>query len=301
MSNILLLLVCVLAGILVRRAPFFDERILSLVNKVIIYFFFPAIALFQIPKIELEASLLWLTLSPFLVFGLSFVFFKLFAKTLGLDRDTKAALILTAGISSTSFVGFPIFELLYGAEGLAYGVMLSLGGTILVFNTIGVSTLFFFTEGTNSVLSAAKKTLTFIPFIAFCVALVFNLLGVEYYPAADRVLAFLVAPFSVIALFSIGLQVEFKISKELLKEIAIGQFFKLFIAPFVIYLLVWHFLEIRSDIGRVCILGAGIGSMNAMSILTAEKGLNPQLSILMPAIGIPLSIPLLFLIDQFLK
>jgi hypothetical protein len=246
-------------------------------------------------------DLIWLSLSPFIIFGLSFLFFQLAGSLMAIPRDTKAALILTAGISSTSFVGFPIFEVLYGEEGLAYGVFLSLGGTIMVFNTFGIITLFYYSDGSTSLLDMVRKIVSFFPFIAFVVAIFFNVFAVSFPPLLDRVLAKLVEPFTVVALLSIGAQIQLKVSPALLKELFLGQFFKLLLAPLLIYILVWHLLGIHSVLGRVCILGSAIGSMNAMSILTADKGLNPKLAILMPAIGIPFSIPVLFLIDYLLN
>jgi predicted permease len=99
---------------------------------------------------------------------------------------------------------------------------------------------------------------------------------------------------------SIGMQIDLKTSQKLWKEILIGQSYKLILAPLIVYVLMWHILHIDGVVGRVCVLGAAIGSMNAMSILTAEKGLNPELSIIMPALGIPISIPLLFIIEYLI-
>lgn len=73
------------------------------------------------------------------------------------------------------------------------------------------------------------------------------------------------------------------------------------LAPLTIYLIVWVLFGRTDLLAKVCVLGAGIGSMNAISILTAEKGVQPKLSILMPAIGIPLSVFSLFIIDNLLK
>jgi len=218
-----------------------------------------------------------------------------------MERKTKAALILTSGISSTSFVGFPIFELLYGEVGLAYGVLMSLGGTILVFNTLGISTLFYFTEDNVNFLGLIKKVLRFLPFIAFLVGVSLNFLDVVYPKVIDGLLARLTSPFSVIALITIGMQIDFRIPQKTVKNLILGQFFKLILAPLLIYLLIWWYFDIQDLVGRICVLGAAIGSMNAMSILTAEKNLNPDLSILMPAVGIPISVPILFIIDQLLK
>ena len=222
------------------------------------------------------------------------------ARVISIDRATRGALSLTAGISSTSFVGFPIFELLYGPEGLAYGIILSLSGTILVFNTAGISMLFYLTSGHNSLWHMPRNVLLFPPFIAFVLALLLNLTGITYPPAVELLLGKLAAPFSVIALLSIGMQVDFRNTRSLWRYLCWGQIYKLILAPVFIYLLAWQVLELQNLAGRICILGAAIGSMNAMSILTAEKGLNPPLAILMPTIGIPLSIPILFGIDLLL-
>ena len=65
-------------------------------------------------------------------------------------------------------------------------------------------------------------------------------------------------------------------------------------APVLIYVLMWQVLGLQTVLAKVCILGAAIVSMNAISIVAAQMGLNPKLSSLMPVIGIPLSIPFLF-------
>lgn len=284
-----------------KRTPYFNDDSASVLNRLIIYFFIPLIAIHQLPKIEFQFALIWLTLAPYILFGFSFLFFQVVDRMYAIDIDTKAALILTSGISSTSFVGFPIFELLYGPEGLAYGVFMSLGGTVLVFNTLGMSTLFYYTEGDTSIKVIAQKIFTFVPFMAFIIGIGLNVSGFVFPVIIDELLTKLVAPFSVIALLSIGMQINFNISKDLISALLLGQFFKLIVAPFLMFLLIWNCLEIKDTIGRVIVLGAAIGSMNAMSILTAEKGLNPKLAALMPAIGIPLSIPILFIIDLLLK
>jgi len=301
MSNILLIIICISSGYALKLSPFFNDESSSVLNRLIIYFFIPLIALYQVPKIKLDLDLVWLSLCPFIVFFSSFLFFQGIGKFTNLEKDTKVALILTSGISSTSFVGFPIFELLYGEQGLAYGILMSLGGTILVFNTLGISTLLYYTEDKVNFLGLIKKIARFIPFIAFVIAFIFNLCNVIYPKVIDEVLAKLVSPFSVIALISIGMQVKFKMSREIFKELLLGQLFKLILAPLIIFIIVWCYLDIQGIIGRVCVLGAAIGSMNAMSILTAEKNIKPKLSILMPTVGIPISIPILFVLDQLLK
>jgi len=272
-----------------------------MLNKLIIYFFIPIITLYYVPDIEFHLDLIWLSITPFIVYGCSFLFIKLLSKPCSIDRKTEGALIMSCGIGSTSFVGFPIFELLYGAEGLAYGIVLSLAGTIFVFNTLGVMTGLYYAEKAESYKKFIYKVVTFPPFIAFLVAVIINIANVQLPDSITYVLAKLSAPFSVLALLTIGMQIELSIDRPLISHLMLGQVFKLLIAPIIIYILMIYIVGMNNLVAKICILGAAIGSMNAVSILAAQLGLNPRLVTLMPAIGIPVSVPLLFFVDFVLN
>jgi len=301
MTKIGLLIICLLSGFVLRRTPFFDEKSPKVLNSLIVYFFIPVITLYQIPKISFEWNLVWLSVTPFMVYFCSFIFMKMWSRFTQADRQTEGALIMTCGIGSTSFVGFPIFEILYGDTGLSYGIILSLAGTIFVFNTLGLSTGLYYAQKERDYKGLFKKILTFPPLVVFFIAILLNVFTIKIPPVADEVLGMLAAPFSVVALLTIGMQIDLSIDRAFLKNLLAGQVFKLVIAPLIIYVFMWHILGIRDVVAKVCILGAAIGSMNAVSIVAAQLGLNPRLSTLMPAIGIPLSVPVLFLVDWLLR
>lgn len=218
-----------------------------------------------------------------------------------MEKATEGALIMTTGIGSTSFVGFPIFELLYGEEGLSLGIILSLAGTFLVFNTVGITTGLIYSKKEADQKSMLKKIITFPPLVAFTIAIFFNLINLNYTSSVEILLQKLSAPFSVIALLAIGLQIDISFERKLWSNVLLGQFFKLILSPVLIAFIMWYFIGLDDLISKICVLGAAIGSMNAISILAAQFGLNPKLSMLMPAISIPISIPVLLAIDVLLK
>lgn len=282
--------------------PLFDARSPAVVNNLLIYFFIPCLTLYHIPKIEFEYEQIWLSITPFIVYLSSWAFMKSYSFLKKIDPKTEGALIMCSGIGSTSFVGFPVFEFLYGAEGLGYGIILSLGGTIMVFNTLGVYTGLSYSQKKGaSTSSILKRMFHFPPFLAFLLATLFNIFNFEYPNLIDLTLQKLAQPFSVLALLAIGMQLSFSIERKVLKLFLIGQFHKLVFAPILIYILMWQILGMHDLISRICILGAAIGSMNAVSIVAAQFGLNPKLAVVMPVIGIPISVPLLFLIDSLLN
>ncbi len=298
MAKFLLLVVCLTAGVALRRTRFFDAKSALVLNNLLIYFFIPVLSLYHVPKIEFAIEQAWLSVTPFMVFFASFAFFKVMGRLRNYDRSTEGALIMCSGIGSISFVGFPIFELLYGPEGLAYGLILSLAGTFMVFNTVGISTGFYYAnEGRQTIGFFLRKMFRFPPFVAFALASLLNVVGYSYPLWMDGLLQSLAAPFSVLALLAIGMQIEFSLDRSFLNKLLLGQLFKLLLAPLFIYLFLWYVVGVDDLVGRICVLGAAIGSMNAISIVAAQLGLNPKLAMLMPAIGIPISIPLLFLWD----
>ena len=301
MIKIGLLLTCLLVGFLLRRTPLFDERSPIVLNNLIIYFFIPVITLRYVPNIDFQPNLIWLSITPFMVYILGFLFFKLAGHFFTIDRNTEGALVMCSGIGSTSFVGFPVFEILYGETGLSLGIILSLAGTILVFNTLGVFTGLSYAQKEGHYSGILKKMLTFPPFVAFLVAILINWSGLEYPALISTILQQLSAPFSVLALLAIGMQINFSLPGIFLQKLLLGQSYKLILAPLIIYIFMWHLLGIQDLTAKICILGAAIGSMNAVSILAAQLNLAPRLSVLMPAIGIPISVPILFLIDYLIS
>ena len=301
MVKIALLLTCIASGFLLKQTTLFDQRSPLVLNNLIVYFFIPVLTLYHIPKIEFRFELIWLSITPFIVYLFSFLFFRIFGKHFELDHQTEGALIMTSGIGSISFVGFPVFEILYGGKGLALGIILSLAGTLIVFNTLGISTGLYYANKEAHYRGILVRILTFPPLLVFLLALGINFTGTAIPESMDDLLFKLSAPFSVLALLAIGMQIDLNIDLNFLKTLLIGQFYKLLLAPLIIYIFMWHIVGVNDLTARICLLGAAIGSMNTISIVAAQMGLNPKLSALMPAIGIPVSIPILFIIDFLIQ
>ena len=104
-----------------------------------IYVSLPALALYYIPKITISLALLYPIGVAWLGFGLSFVFFLRFRNVFQNGRKKLiGCLILTGGLSNTSFVGFPIIEALFGSEGLKTAIIVDQPGSFVVVTTLGI-------------------------------------------------------------------------------------------------------------------------------------------------------------------
>lgn len=296
MSNLLLLIICLSLGVILQKVKSFPKDAYLGLNAVIINICLPALTLLYTSEINFKSNQLLPILTPYILFISSFIFFRIIAKTLNFDRSTTGALTITAGISSISFVGFPIFELLYGKAGVQMGILMSQAGSFVVCGTLGIMTASFYSSSEPSVKSILKSIFTFPPFLAFCIAVCLNIIDFHFPNSISEVLQKLGSPFTVLALLSVGLQINFSKANFAQKPLLIGLFFKLFVAPliiFVLYLILLQeniLLKENAWIGEMCVVGSALGSMNTASIIAINHKLNPPLASLMIGISIPLSL-----------
>jgi predicted permease len=296
MTNLLLLIICLSLGGILQRTKGFPKDAYLGINAVIINICLPSLTLLYTSQIFFKANQLLFILTPYIIFISSFIFFKIVARILQLDRSTTGALTITAGISSISFVGFPIFELLYGKAGLQMGILMSQAGSFVVCGTMGIMTASYYSESEPSIKSIFKSIFTFPPFLAFCIAVSLNSMDYHFSSSISEILQKLGSPFTVLALLSVGLQIKISKANLLQKPLLLGLFFKLLIAPlliFIIYLILLQqkiLMPENAWIGKMCVIGASLGSMNTASIIAVNHKLNPPLASLMIGISIPLSL-----------
>ncbi len=296
MPNLILLLLCLLIGILLQNVSTFPKNAHLVLNSFIIYVCLPALTLVHTTQIRFQSSQILPVLVPYLLYVGSALFFGILSPKLGFDRGTTGALTITAGISSVSFVGFPIFEMLYGHAGLQLGILMSQAGSFVVCGTLGIVTASYYSSSEPSLSKMIKGIFSFPPFIAFCLALIINVLGYPLPKPMMQLLEKIGSPFSIIALVSVGLQISFKWKALPLKPLLWGLGYKLVLAPIFIYVLYVLILGQHNQLGQLCVLAAGIGSMNTATIIAINHNLNPKLASLMVGIGIPLSLGTLIII-----
>ncbi len=311
MENLVLIFACLFFGFGFKQIPTFPKDAHKGLNAYIIWVALPCLALIYIPKLEFSISLIWLALMAWIVFGLSILFFKVMSKIFNWNRATEGCLVLACGLCNTSFVGFPLLEFLYNSkEPLQYAIVCDQAGSFLVVATVGVIVAMNYGGDSPTPRVIFKKLFYFPPFLAFLVALVLIPFGgvkefFDYFLSSinqleglgmvlENVLIKLAAPLVTLALFSVGLQIEFsKDNFKLLNPFFFGLLYKLFLAPLAIYflyLLVFPEDSTRNMAFEVGILEAAMAPMVTGVLLAQEYNLNPKLGSFLLAIGIPLSI-----------
>ena len=301
MTNLVLLLVCLLAGAALRRWQVVPPGAHAVLNQVLLAVLLPALTFLHLAEARLDERFLLPMLMPWLIFGAGWVFFAALGRRLGLARGTVGALILTGGISSVSFVGFPIFELLYGKAGLEMGIVMSLAGSVLICVTLGVVVGSWYGAATPSWRTMLGNMVRFPPFLAFVLALAANAAGYRHPALVRGVLERLSGPFPVVALLSVGLQLQLAVPRARVRLLGLGLSYKLLLAPLLVWAVYQGLARQHGPAVDLCVLGAAIGPMNTAGAIADRYGLDPPLAAQMVGLGIPLSLPLLALLGWWLQ
>lgn len=292
MLNFFLIGICLLAGFLTKKFQALPENSYKAVNAWVINIALPAVALEYIPEIQWNISLALPFLMPLLVWTGSYFFVNLLSRFIKMNSGTRAALILTAGLGNTSFLGFPLSEAYYGVEGLQVAVLCD-QACFIVMATLGIITATKVSKGgTFDIGSILKKILTFPPFIAFCLAFILPpLISLE---PVEPLLISLGLTLVPLALFSVGMQLKLRAWREDAGLISYALSYKLILAPLLL-ILICLALDLTNLTAKVTILEAAMAPMVTGTIIATDYNLNPKLANIILSIGIPVSFLTTFL------
>ena len=295
MANIILIIICFFTGILLQRVKSFPKDAYKAFNFIIINLSLPALALLYIPQINIDSQIVFPIASMWIVFGFSIIFFLVLAGIFHWDKSTTGALIMTAGLCNSSFVGFPILMTMFGEEGLKVGVIIDQAGSFVVLATAGVIVSSIFASKEFKVSKILKDILIYPPFIAFVIAIILKLFGFVHSEVSKSILERIGGLIVILALISVGLQLKISLKEIQVKQMFFGLLFKLLLAPAMIYILYFIIAKGKGLSVDVSLIESAMPPMVMGSVMAVSYDLNPKLANLMVGIGIPLSFLTLFL------
>jgi hypothetical protein len=297
MSNIILLAVCLLAGIVLRKTGRFPAATPAALNGFIIHISLPALTILHIHNLGIDRSLL-LTAMAWLLFGLAWLIFGLAGNVFRLERGTIGALVLVAGLGNTSFVGLPMIEAYFGREQLGVGIIADQLGSFMVLSTLGIVAATLYSSGTVTPRRMIMKILQFPPFQALILA--FVLRPVAFPEWTVTILQKLGSTLTPLALVSVGFQLQFGGLGQVLKPLSAGLAYKLLLGPALVFLLYSVLLGAAGTVIQVTIFEAAMAPMITAGIIASDHDLRPQLVSMLVGIGIPLSFITLHFWHMFL-
>lgn len=299
MTNIILLAICLLAGLGLRKTGRFPAATPAALNGFIIHISLPALTILHIHSLKIDVSLLLTAGMAWLLFGVAWLIFGSAGKLFKLDRETTGALILVAGLGNTSFVGLPMIETYFGKEFLGVGIIADQLGSFMALSTVGILAATLYSSGDITPRQMARKILMFPPFQALILALLLR--PVSFPEWSTEILQKLGSTLTPLALVSVGFQLQFGGIRQVVRPLAAGLAYKLLLGPALIFLLYSTIIGATGCVVQVTIFEAAMPPMITAGIIAIDHDLRPQLVGMLVGIGIPLAFITLHLWHQLLK
>ncbi|MEW9573186.1 AEC family transporter [Rhodanobacter sp. Si-c] len=276
MSALLLLFVCLVLGVLVRRYAQPPAGIVHGLNWWVLNIALPALVLELIPRLTFDTGLWFPVAAMWLVFFGAWLLFAWLGPRLGWSRGRIGALILVCGLGNTSFMGYPMLQALHGQAGLALAVVADQLGCFPLLASAGIVVACLYAGRTPDPSQIVRRIVTFPAFIALMAGIAAGLLG--GWPAVfDGVFKPLGDTLTPLALFSVGLQFRLQAGEGQLGAAASGLGWKLLLAPGLCWAL--GALAGASGLGlTVGVLQAAMAPMVSATILADEYELDPELA-----------------------
>ncbi|MDD4977387.1 MAG: AEC family transporter [Gallionella sp.] len=287
MNNLILLILCFIAGMLLRWGKRMPDNASATLNSFIIHVSLPALTLLYIHQLKLSADVALIGLMAWLLFALSAGFFWVVGRWLNLPRGTTGALILVGGLGNTSFFGLPMVEAFYGKAGLTTAIIADQLGSFFVLSILGITVAGLYSSGRPSATQILKRIALFPPFISLLIALM--LIPIEYAEWFTVLLKRLGDTLAPMALLSVGLQLRPRQVLSNARNLALGLGFKLVLAPLVIYIIYVELLGAHGPTMQVVLFEAAMPPMITAAIVATEHDLDPQFATLMVAVGLVIS------------
>lgn len=288
MSAFLLLLGCLALGVAVARWAHPPIGLAQGLNWWVIQIALPALILDLVPGLQLDASLWFLVLSQWGVFIGAWLVIALIGGRLGWSRATIGGLILVSGLGNTSFLGYPLLEMLRGREGLSLGVVADQLGCFIMLAVGGVLVASVYGGARATAGEMLRRVLLFPAFMALVVGTLVGALGgwPEWFePFLQRIGATLVP----LALFSVGLRFKLHLGREQWLPVAVGLSWKLLVAP-VLALGLGLLTGVAAPVLSIGVLQTAMAPMISAAILADQHRLDPPLANTVLGCGILISL-----------
>lgn len=275
-------------GMLFARLRALPDNAAETLNKVVLYVCLPAAVLTYVPRLQLDASLLGLTATPWLLMLATWALVSLATRVFGFARDVHAVLLICVALANSSFIGYPMVRALLGDAALPYAVVYDQFGTFLLLSTFGLLVLARYSgDRPPTALQVLGRIGRFPPLWALLFALMLmpaqppSWIGTALKQLADAMLP--------LVMLAVGLSIQLRLRREELPPLAVGLLLKLLVLPALALPLSWA-LGMQGLMLKANVLESAMPTMITAAALAISHRLAPRLAAALVGYGIVLSL-----------
>jgi hypothetical protein len=201
-------------------------------------------------------------------------------------KSTIGALLMTAVLGNSSYLGFPMVEVFYGASLLPYAIIYDQLGNFIALAIYGTLIISLYEESNKNQFKAAQiieRVLKFPPFIALITAL---LIPEHFLPTTIiTLLSFAAMAMVPLTMFIVGLQFNLRLASHYRWPLFYGLSIKMLLTPFAILLFALN-VPISAEIIKVSIFESAMPPMVTAGVMAIHANLAPKLASAMVGFGL---------------
>ena len=283
-----LILTMLALGMVFARLRVFPDNAADVLNRVVLYVCLPAAVLTYVPRLHVDASLLGVVVTPWILTAATIALVALATRLFGFRRDEQAVLLLCVALCNSSFIGYPMVRALLGEHALPYAVVYDQFGTFVLLSTFGLYVLARY--GGDAPPTAREIGLRILKFPPVWALLVGLTLMPEQPPAwiggALQKLADALLPLVMLA---VGLTIQLKLPRDEVKPLAVGLLLRLLVMPALALPLSLAF-GMSGEMLQANVLESAMPTMITAAALAISHQLAPRLAAALVGYGILLSL-----------
>lgn len=283
-----LILTMLALGMVFARLRVFPDNAADVLNRVVLYVCLPAAVLTYVPRLHVDASLLGVVVTPWVLTAATIALVGLATRLVGFRRDEHAVLLLCVALCNSSFIGYPMVRALLGEHALPYAVVYDQFGTFVLLSTFGLYVLARY--GGDAPPTAREIGLRILKFPPVWALLVGLTLMPEQPPAwiggALQKLADALLPLVMLA---VGLTIQLKLPRDEVKPLAVGLLLRLLVMPALALPLSLAF-GMSGEMLQANVLESAMPTMITAAALAISHQLAPRLAAALVGYGILLSL-----------
>lgn len=271
-TTIISIIVMILIGVLLKKLNILKTEDNETLNKIVVNIGLPCMifnALYT-ANVSLLPDLSILTVFILLCSLIVGIITYLILKVLAYDNKALWSILVVVVLGNTGFLGYPISQGIFGAEGLVRAAFCDLA-TSIIFIAVSIILIIIFD---GSIKTAIKKIVTFIPLWGIILGILLNVFSIPIGDFGTTIVNYLGGSTVPLIMISLGLSLNLRGFRRHLKEVSLASIIKLIIYPLV-----------------------GIGVLSILGIVSLEYKIG-LLEAMMPSAMLALILSLQFKLDS---
>lgn len=234
--TILSIILMIALGYILKRIDFLSSDTVDPLNKIVMNLLLPCMIFSALYSADLSL-MPKLGILPFVILASSFVtgiISYIILKKLGYDDKKLWSVLVTVMIANTAFMGYPVNLGIYGHDGFLRAIFCDIA-TMCIFLILSFVLVLKFG---GTVKKAVRKIALFPPLWAIILGILFNMFNIPIGPVLDNTINYLADGTIPLIMLSLGLSIDLSGIARSKSMITFTSIMKLFIFPFIAFLIV---------------------------------------------------------------